>query len=354
LVVKLIDSLREIHELRCCMSKKATGTEISNRKRLFLLMEILKKYTDFDNQLTVQEIVELFEDDYGLEVNPNGIKNDLRELKEIDAFAVITNQKANGLPIYYSYQNRPFEFHELRLMIDAISSAKFISMAETEKIIDRLKKLTSMYLAKQLENRIALTEHTKSENHQIKYIITDLHEAVFTQSIVEFQYGRYNVKKEFVLSNEGKVYRIKPYGLVWNNDFYYLIGEYIQKKEIRHYRIDRIYKGITKTEDTFHPDSNFNMTQYTEKLFHMYAGEEATIEMEFSTGLINVVIDRFGRKADIRPIDESKFKLFTKGIISEGLIRWILTWGSDVKVLYPLKLVEQLKMETEKLYNIYR
>jgi predicted DNA-binding transcriptional regulator YafY len=340
--------------LRCCMSKKAKGTELSNRKRLFLLMEILKKYTDFDNQLTVQDIVELFVDDYGFEVNPNGLKNDLRELKEIDAFAVITNQEVNGLPIYYSYQNRHFEIHELRLMIDAISSAKFITMTDTEKIIEKLKKLTSMYLAKQLENRIALAEHSKSENYQVKYIITDLHEAVSTHNIVEFQYGRYNVKKEFVLSNEGKVYRIKPYGLVWNNDYYYLIGEYIPKQEIRHYRIDRIYKGITKTEDTFHPDPNFNMTQYTEKLFHMYAGEETTIEMEFSTGLINVVIDRFGRKAEIRPIDESRFKLFTNGVISEGLVRWILTWGSDAKVLYPPKLVEQLKIVTEKLYNVYR
>jgi predicted DNA-binding transcriptional regulator YafY len=336
------------------MSKKVQESELSNRKRLFLLMEILKKYTDINHQLTLQEIVELFEDDYGIVVNPVGLRNDLKELEKIDAFAVIFEREANGLPTYYSYQNRPFETHEIRLMIDAISSAKCITKLDTEKIIEKLKKLTSVYQAPQLENRIVLSEHNKSENRNVKYIISDLHEAVSAKRIIEFQYVRYNTNKEFVLSNNGDVYRVKPYGLVWNNDYYYLIGEYVPKREIRHYRIDRIYKNITKTEETFLPDTNFNITQYTEKLFHMYTGEETTIEVEFSSSLINVVIDQFGRKADIRPIDESKFKLFTKGIISIGLIRWILTWGSDAKVLYPPMLVERLKIETEKLYHIYR
>jgi predicted DNA-binding transcriptional regulator YafY len=341
--------------MRCrSMSNKVQESEFSNRKRLFLLMEILKKYTDINHQLTLQEIVELFEDDYGIVVNPVGLRNDLKELEKIDAFAVIFDREANGLPTYYSYQNRPFETHELRLMIDAISSAKFITKIDTEKIIEKLKKLTSVYQAPLLENRIVLSEHNKSENRNVKYIISDLHEAVSAKRIIEFQYVRYNTNKEFVLSNNGDVYRVKPYGLVWNNDYYYLIGEYVPKREIRHYRIDRIYKNITKTEETFLPDKNFNITQYTEKLFHMYAGEETTIELEFSSSLINVVIDRFGRKADIRSIDESRFKLFTKGIISEGLVRWILTWGSEAKVLYPPMLVERLKIETEKLYHIYR
>jgi predicted DNA-binding transcriptional regulator YafY len=336
------------------MSKKVQESELSNRKRLFLLMEILKKYTDINHQLTLQEIVELFEDDFGIVVNPVGLRNDLKELEKIDTFAVIFDREANGLPTYYSYQNRPFETHELRLMIDAISSAKFITKIDTEKIIEKLKKLTSVYQATQLENRIVLSEHNKSENRNVKYIISDLHEAVSAKRIIEFQYVRYNTNKEFVLSNNGDVYRVKPYGLVWNNDYYYLIGEYVPKREIRHYRIDRIYKNIKKTEETFLPDKNFNITQYTEKLFHMYAGEETTIELEFSSSLINVVIDRFGRKADLRSIDESRFKLFTKGIISEGLVRWILTWGSEAKVLYPPMLVERLKIETEKLYHIYR
>ncbi len=317
-------------------------------------MEILKKYTDSNHQLSVQEIVELFEEDYGLDVNSVGVKNDLKELEMVNTFAVIPYQEANGLPIYYSYQNRPFEVHELRLMIDAISSAKFIPKADTEKIIERLKKLTSIYLAEQLENRILLADHSKSENNYVKYIISDLHDAISTKSIVEFCYGRYNMNKQFVLSNQGNVYRVKPYALVWNHDYYYLIGEYIAKKEIRHYRIDRIYKNITQTHETFLPDSNFNITQYTEKLFHMYAGEETEIEMEFSASLINVVIDRFGRKADIRPVNDSTFKLFTKGIISEGLVRWTLTWGSDVKVLYPPRLVQMLKVEAEKLYKNYQ
>ncbi|WP_458413037.1 helix-turn-helix transcriptional regulator [Schinkia sp. CFF1] len=335
------------------MSKESKVATLSNRARLFLLMEILQKYTDEDHQLTIQEIVEKFEADYGFEVKVPGIKNDLTDLEDLDFFPNISYQKANGLPSYYSYHHRHFEFHELRLMIDAISSAKFITKEDTEKIINSLKKFTSSYKAERLENRILLSEHSKSENKQVKYIISDLHDAITSHTIIEFQYGRYNMEKQFVLSNKGGVYRVKPYALVWNNDYYYLIGEYMPQKEIRHYRVDRIHNSIIKTNETFLPNPYFNITDYTNKLFHMYSGEETTIEMEFSNGLINVVIDRFGRNADIRPIDNSRFKLFTKGIISEGLVRWILTWGSDAKVLYPPKLVEQIKQEAEKFYKIY-
>ncbi|WP_396953676.1 helix-turn-helix transcriptional regulator [Neobacillus sp. MER 74] len=126
------------------------------------------------------------------------------------------------------------------------------------------------------------------------------------------------------------------------------------KKEVRHYRIDRMVKTITKTGEKFLPDVNFNITNYTEKLFLMYAGDETPIEMEFSAGLINVVIDRFGRKADIRKLNDSKFKLITKGTISEGVIHWILTWGSTAKVLYRPRMVEKIKVEAEKLYQIYQ
>jgi len=113
-------------------------------------------------------------------------------------------------------------------------------------------------------------------------------------------------------------------------------------------------KTITKTGEKFLPDVNFNITNYTEKLFQMYAGDETPIEMEFSAGLINVVIDRFGRKADIRKLNDSKFKLITKGTISEGVIHWILTWGSTAKVLYRPRMVEKIKVEAEKLYQIYQ
>jgi predicted DNA-binding transcriptional regulator YafY len=85
----------------------------------------------------------------------------------------------------------------------------------------------------------------------------------------------------------------------------------------------------------------------------MYSGEESLIEIEFDAHLINVVIDRFGREVAVRPVEEDTFRMSTQAIISDGLVRWLLTWGSDAKVLTPLSLVERMREESEKFYKKY-
>lgn len=112
-------------------------------------------------------------------------------------------------------------------------------------------------------------------------------------------------------------------------------------------------RGITITEKTFIKDPSFDMNKYLKKLFHMYAGDDISMEVEFDNHLINVVIDRFGPQADITPMNNGRFKLITSAIYADGLVRWLLTWGSDAKVLHPPKLVDRMKEETEKLYRTY-
>lgn len=265
---------------------------------------------------------------------------------------MIVHQEKNGLEKYYSHQNRLFELHELRVLVDAVSSARFITSAETEELIKKLKKLTSVYLAKQLENRILLTEGTKTENSFVKHSIHTLHEAIWDRRVIQFQYGRYNVEKEFQLSRNGDFYYVKPLGLVWNNQYYYLIGEYEPEGDIRHYRVDRMRK-VTALEKNFLPNPDFDVSKYTNKLFHMYSGEERNIEIEFDNHLINVVIDHFGVNVPITRHTENTFRISTPAVISDGLVRWILTWGGDAKVLNPPALVERMKAEAEKLWKQY-
>lgn len=145
---------------------------------------------------------------------------------------------------------------------------------------------------------------------------------------------------------------MKPYGLVWSQDFYYLIVEPVGEKGKRHFRVDRM-RNVFVSDNSFVKEANFDMNEYLKKLFHMYVGEEITMEVEFDNHLINVVIDRFGPGADIRPMNNGRFKFFTKAILADGLVRWLLTWGSDAKVIYPQKLVDRMKEETEKFYHTY-
>lgn len=324
---------------------------LTNKQRLLKVQDVLRKHTDEQNQLTIKELTDYIDTDET--VGESAVRNDLKELASSGLFDVIVNQETNGVEKYYSHQTRLFEIHELRLLIDAVTAAKFITSSETEKLIGNLRKLTSYNLARQLENRILLTEGVKTENNMVKHTINTLHEAIFERKMVEFQYGKYNLSKQFQLGRNGDLYRIKPYALVWNNDFYYLIAEYEPEGDIRHYRVDRI-RGVQSKDKLFIPDPNFDVTKYTQKLFHMYAGEEKSIEIEFDNHLINVVIDRFGLNINVYPHSEQTFRITTNVVLSDGLIRWLLTWGSDAKVLNPSSLVKRMKEEAEKLYKKYQ
>jgi predicted DNA-binding transcriptional regulator YafY len=331
----------------------AIKSKLPSKQRLIKLLELLRKHTDEENQLNLDGILDLFYDEYKIHAGKKAIRDDLKALEESDLFDVTVNQEKDGVEKFYSHQQRMFEIHELRLLIDAVSSAKFISTKETEDLVDKIKQLTSIHQAKQLGNRIILSENSKNENTKIKYSIHTLHTAILSNSYIQFKYGRYNLQKEFKLSNNGNFYQLKPYALVWHNNYYYLIGEYLPTEEIRHYRVDRM-REVAALEETFVSDPGFDASKYTEKLFHMYSGEEALVEIEFNADMINVVIDRFGRGVNIRPVGEDKFRISTQAIISDGLVRWLMTWGSDAKVLTPPTLVERIKEEVEKFYNVYR
>lgn len=334
------------------LSKDSNVEKLSSKQRLLRLQELLKKYTDEDHELTLEEILDKFYQEYKVQTGKKAIRDDLKELEDSLLFDVTVNQTKEGVEKYYSHQGRLFEIHELRLLIDAVSAAKFISNDDTENLVNKIKKLSSDHQANQLENRIILPENTKSENHQIKYSIHQLHTAILDSHIIYFQYGSYDINKKFQLRRNGDFYSIKPYALVWHNDYYYLIGEYIPKEEIRHYRVDRM-RNVSSSGEPFLPDPHFNATKYTEKLFHMFSGEEYLVEIEFDASLINVVIDRFGRGVNIRPAGDNSFRISTQAIISDGLVGWLLTWGSDAKVLTPPSLVERMKIEAEKLFNKY-
>jgi predicted DNA-binding transcriptional regulator YafY len=326
--------------------------DVSSRQRLLKLIEILKNDTDEDHQLPFGDILKKFQFEFGSDftINKKVFREDIKVLNKA-GIEIIENEGKYGAKLY-SHQHRLFGLHELRMLIDAVISAKFITVKDSVHLIEKIKKLTSKPKGKLLQSGVFIDESTKTNNLKMKYVMADLHTAITQMRKIKFQYGKYNLEKEFVLQRDGDSYSVNPYGLIWNNDFYYLIGEYEPNKEIRHYRVDRI-RNVTLLEDNFNKRYSFNMSEYINKSFHMYSGEEWYIHIRFKNKLINVIIDRFGTDANIQKFDEEWFLLKTKAVVSEGLIRWILTWGSDAKVVYPDFLIIKLKNEAEKMFNLY-
>jgi predicted DNA-binding transcriptional regulator YafY len=325
--------------------------DIKASQRLLRLKDILFQETDEHHELSMKEIIEKLQLEFGdnMAFDPRAIKRDIDALNE-EGFEVMINKGPHGKALY-SHQDRLFETYQLRLIVDAILSARFITEKEKKLLIQKVKKLTSKHIAKSLPDPLIFHQSVNMDYNLIKLNIDRIHQAISEHRVLKYQYGKYNVEKEFVYNRDGSWYEVEPYALIWQHDFYYLIGKYKPTEEFRHYRLDRM-RNVEVTDETFRREP-IDIKKYVDQTFHMFAGEDQWIKIQFHHELINVVLDRFGLEADIKKVDEKHFLLTTKAKISSGLIGWILTWGSKAKVLSPDWLVEEVKKEITLMHQQY-
>lgn len=326
--------------------------EVTNNTRLLKLRDILFEETDENNELSITEIEDKLKLHFGTDASfdPRTLKRDIEILEE--SGVDIARNKGKYGKVYYSYQDHLFETYQLRFINDAVLSAKFITEKEKKTLIQKTKQMTSRHIAKTLPDPVLFSQSSNEDYQLVKLNIDYIHRAISEQKVLQYHYGRYNLKKEFEFSRNGDLYEVEPYALIWQSDYYYLIGKFRGNGEMRHYRLDRM-RHMDMKEERFRRDA-FTIQDYVDQSFHMFTGEDSRIKIEFDASLLNVVIDRFGIDASITPVTDERFILSTQAKISRGLINWILTWGAKAKVLSPDKLVEDIKQEVEHMYKHYQ
>ncbi|MGV3488128.1 MAG: helix-turn-helix transcriptional regulator [Tuberibacillus sp.] len=324
---------------------------MDNRLRLLKVMQILQNETDEENELSIYDIKERLKKELD---EDNDIKNSILrdDINALNRAGIDIDENVGERGKKFYRHEGLFELHEVKLLLDAVVSARFLTLEETRNLIKKIKQLKSRNTAKKLSKHIYLDGVIKAKNASVRFGIDKIQTAISERKKIVFRYGRYNVDKEFVLSHDGATYTVHPYALIWNSDYYYLIGFYEKAGEIRHYRVDRMRDVNVKDEK--YKMQPLNIPEYVNRSFHMFAGEEEWIRLEVDNELINVMIDRFGLEADIRKASDTSFYLTALASVSEGLISWILTWGSKVKVLSPEHLQDRLKEESEKMWEQYR
>lgn len=325
--------------------------DISNKLRILKVLDIFKEETDEERSILIKDIIKKLKLSFGenFKTDKRSIIDDIIVLR--DAGYDITEYEGNNNQKYYAYVNRDFEIHELRMLVDSVASARSITKEESKKIISKIKKLTSVNYAKKLQNQIYLDEAVKAEK-SIAYSIDQIHTALLNNNELIFKYGNYNIDKQFVLHRNGEFYQVEPYALVWSNDFYYLVARDKSKDKIINYRVDRM-RNVRFIANSKIKKEEFHIQQHLKCCFNMYPGEEDVIEVKFHNKLINVIIDRFGKEISIRKVDDKSFIIRTKAAINEGLIRWLLTWGSDAEVISPPRVIEAMNEEIKKMNNLY-
>lgn len=324
----------------------------SNQKlRLYHLAQIMLENTDDDHYITMPEIMSALEA-YEVTADRRTIYADL---KDLEALGIEVEGEPVGGGYRYHVVERPFELPELKLLVDAIQSSKFITERKTNALIRKLEKLVSKYEAMKLQRQVYVSGRIKTMNESIYYTVDTIHNAISENRKIRFQYFQWNVKKEMELRHDGAYYHISPWGLSWDAENYYLIGYDSEAGKIKHYRVDkmlRLQMSDEKREGKEH-FKKLDMADYAKKSFGMFGGREEKVKLLVENTLAGVIIDRFGKDIMLIPSDEEHFTVNVDVHVSTQFFGWIISLGERVKILGPEEVVAQMKEEIQRLARQY-
>lgn len=210
----------------------------SNQKlKILYLAKIMQENTDEEHGLTMAEIIQILEN-YGVSAERKSIYDDFEVLRTFG----IDIEKRTGKTVTYSVVQRDFELPELKLLVDAVQSSKFITHKKSSALIRKIEGLASKYEAKQLQRQVFVANRIKAMNESIYYGVDDIHRAISADRKVKFQYYDWNEKKEKQLRKDGKIYSVSPWALTWDDENYYMIAYDDESGIIKHYRVDKMIK----------------------------------------------------------------------------------------------------------------
>lgn len=210
------------------------------KSRILYILKYLWKNTDEEHYATTADIIAYLNEN-GISCDRKTIPNDIAKLCNLGIDIEEERSRENR----YSLSSHLFSLPEVKLLIDAVESSKFITAKKSTELVDRLAKMTSNYQSEELKRNIYISERVKPLNEQIYYLVDNINTAINKGKQISFFYYHYNQYREEVPNNDGKRYHFSPYYLVWNEDHYYAVGFSEKHQRITTFRVDRM-KEINK------------------------------------------------------------------------------------------------------------
>ena len=323
----------------------------NNKFKLYRLAQIMLENTDEDHYIMMPEIMEKLAA-YEITADRKSIYQDLRDLEML---GIEVEGEPVGNRYHYHVVSRDFELPELKLLVDAIQSSKFITERKSNTLIKKLERLVSKYDAQKLQRQVYVSGRIKTMNESIYYAVDTIHNAISENKKIQFQYFQWNVKKEMELRHDGAWYHISPWGLSWDDENYYLVGYDAEAEQIKHYRVDKMLH-ISMSEETREGKEHFkklDMADYAKKSFGMFGGEEQTVKLLVHNSLAGVIIDRFGKDVMMIPADQDYFTVNVDVRVSRQFFCWVFSLGEMAKIIGPKEVVDQTKEEIVRLQRQY-
>ena len=325
--------------------------------KLLYIKDYLEKHSDEENPVSAEQIMAMLEEK-GISCERKSIYSDVKTLKDYGIDISSERLPKSG----YSVLSREFELPELRLLIDAVQAANFITQKKSKELINKIGTLCSENQRRLIEGQVYIDNRVKCTNEEIYYNIDILNRAIQKKRQVSFIYQKRTIadaEERYTVTE--REFCVSPYALIWSNDHYYLVANNDKYNNLMHTRIDRMKKvEITDMRARDFSEVSpykqfFDSADYSGKIFNMFSGDTQRLELCCDNSIIEEILDRFGSEATLRKAQKDGcFVLSTRCVVSEGLVSWIMQFGSKIEVVSPKKLREDVRKKADEILRLYR
>ena len=306
--------------------------------KLLYIIKLLTENTDENHPASTADII-AYLDANGIHSERKSIYDDIARLVEFGYDIIQVHSRLGG---GYYMAGRDFELAELKLLVDAVQSSRFITTRKSRSLIKKLEQLAGKHDAGKLQRQVYVAGRIKTENESIYYSIDSIHRAIQENKKISFQYLDWNLKKE--LSPRDQIQRrVSPWVLIWREENYYLAAFDSQDQIMKHYRVDKMgqVKVLKESREGMEQFDKTDPALYSNQTFGMYGGREETVTLQFPNRLIGVVLDRFGRDVDIRPMTDRIFRMRARVAVSGQFFGWLAGIGREAVIIGPISVREQ-------------
>lgn len=305
--------------------------------KILYILDYLQKNSHENKPVRAGELIEMLSRKE-IRCDRKTVYSDIATLQQFGIDIISVPGKNGG----YYIASRNFQLPELKLLIDAVQSSRYLTEAKSRELIEKLCDQCNEHEAGLLKRNVFVSGRVKSMNETIYYNVNDIQEAIAQNRQITFRYYDWDIngKRKY----REKDYLASPYGLCQDNENCYLLG-YSQRHGITSYRVDRMV-DIRLTEDKRIPCPDLTgkaFTEHANKLFQMFAGDALDVKLRFHKSLLNVVIDRFGRDTMLIPDGEDYFNFTVKVAVSPMFLSWVIGFGDKAQILYPQSVIEECK-----------
>lgn len=315
---------------------KAPGQKL----KLLYIVKYLSENTDEGHPAGVGDII-AYLDANGIHSERKSLYDDMEKLCDFGYDIVHLQSRLGG---GYYMASREFELAELKLLVDAVQSSRFITPKKSRSLIKKLEHMAGKHDAGKLQRQVYVAGRVKTENENIYYSIDSIHKAIQENRQISFLYLDWNLKKQLVTRPRGEK-KVSPWALIWQDENYYLAAFDSEGGVMKHYRVDKMgdVAVLKEAREGLEQFSEVDLAAYTNQIFGMYGGREETVTLQFPDRLIGVVLDRFGRSAEIRPMQTGVFRIRAKVTVSGQFYGWMAGIGKEAVIISPASVKDQYR-----------